>query len=35
MDKDFLLVAEGWHDGIHFLTQEGELGRVLKDWSDT
>ena len=35
MDEDFLLVSRGWHDGIHYSTQEGEPGRVLEDQSDT
>ena len=31
MDEDFLIVSGGWHDGMHCLTQEGELGSVLED----
>ena len=31
MDKDFLIVLGGWHDGMHCSTQEGELGSVLED----
>ena len=35
MDEDFLLVSGGRHVGIHCPTQEGELGKVPKDRSDT
>ena len=29
MDKDFLSISSEWHDGLHFPTQDGELGRFL------
>ena len=35
MDEDFLMVSGGWHDGIHYLTKEGELGRAPEDWGHT
>jgi len=31
MDKDFLIVSGGWHDGMHYPTQEGEPGSTPKD----
>ena len=31
MDKDFLLILGGWHDGIHCPTKEGEPGITPKD----
>ena len=28
MDKDFLIILGDWHDGLHYPTQNGELGRL-------
>ena len=30
MDKDYLIVSGEWHDGLHYPTQEGTLGGVLR-----
>lgn len=31
MDEDFLIVSGERHDGFHYHTQDGELGRVPED----
>ena len=33
IDEDFLIVLGNWHDGMHYPTQEEELGRVPEDRS--
>ena len=30
MDKDYLIVSGEWHDGLHYPTQEGTLGGILR-----
>ena len=30
LNKDFLIVSEGWHDGLHFPIEEGALGGVFR-----
>ena len=35
MDKEFLIVSEGWHDGIHCPIQEREPGITPEDWGYT
>ena len=30
MDKDFLIVSEEWHDGLHCPTQDGTPGGVFR-----
>ena len=29
LNKDFLIVSEEWHDGLHCPTKEGALGGVF------
>ena len=28
MDEDFLIISGDYHNGLHYPTQEGELGKV-------
>ena len=30
LNKDFLIMSGGWHDGLHCPTEEGAPGRVLR-----
>ena len=30
LNKDIMIVSEEWHDGVPFLTKDGQLGRALK-----
>ena len=30
LNKDFLIVSGGWHDGLHYPTEEGALGGVFR-----
>ena len=30
LNKDFLIVLGGWHDGLHCPTEEGALGGVFR-----
>ena len=30
LNKDFLIMSGGWHDGLHFPTKEGAPGGVFR-----